>query len=346
MITFSHWKKDDYLTVVNKNLVKVYKNCGLEPIIKLKMIDKSITGAVYAENRIVITFQETADVIYQYDENGEVTRYNLGNHFNNIKVIKYLNGGSGHEYVLNIKDIDTNRSRFIIYDIEKQKEIAEIPMSGGLKDIEYYKNDSLLQLTKFCVDESRYTDDDDEMEYRIIMWDVESVGISKNYIEQKKAFKGYTGIYTTEKWEGGYCSQELSHNIHFPLFKYFLYYWPENLSVSAHGKFFLQFSKDIDGILIGSLNGEIKHCFKMPKGVTSKAHLFFNENENRLYVVENSVMIVYKILQNQEYIDQVNEMYDLTLKAQISVQNNREFEEIFYRCLHSANLELLCKHDI
>lgn len=351
---FSTWENNDYLTLFREDNIKVYRNDENNIFLEYNLPGLKINGAVYAEGMLNIT-TAAGNVIYRVNAAGEVNKLDLDRRYEMLKLWKYLPVDS--LYVMRVIDNGDRYTRWILFDMEKEEEIIELPMTSlPFTDVALYNRDTVFQMVKYRTLESRITDDDDEMEYRLIKYYIRDV---QKLNEKGAAFTSdilldYTGVLTFETWEGDYVTIErrygknvLGDYLRFPLFDYWSFNWPDDISISAYGTAFLQWSDDIHGIYIGSSkNGEIMYYFKAPDEVTEKADYYFNEKKNVLYIVENNVMRAYRIFQDSNLIRKINTQYNSAHMLGEHIERFSEFYQLFYGCLETAKLHLITEHTL
>lgn len=353
-IRFSTWENNDYLTLFKEDSIKVYKNEESNIFFEYNLPGSRINGAVYAEGMLNIT-TSGGNVIYRVNASGEINKLDLSRSYEMLKLWKYLSVDS--LYVIRVIDNGDRYTRWILFDMKKEEEIIELPMTTlPFTDIAMYDEDTVFQMVKYRTLESHITDDNDEMEYRLIKYNKRDI---QKLNEEGAAFTpdillDYTGVLTFETWEGDYVTIEHRYGknargdyLRFPLFDYWSFNWPEDISISAYGSAFLQWSEDIHGIYIGSSkNGEILYYFKAPDEVDEKADYYFNEKNNVLYIVENNVMRAYRVFQDSNLIRKINTQYNRSHMLGEHIEHFSDFCQLFYGCMETAELKLISEYTL
>lgn len=350
-ITFSTWDSNDYITFITKESIKVYCNDITNIFFEYITDTSKVNGSIFF-NGVLNYTKSDETIIYQVDLCNMCIEIDIKEKYEYIRIIKCLANSDRPLYVLRVIDQGKRYGRTIFYDIKENKEVLELPMvSYSLFDVEMIEKDIVIQITDYKKNVSLYEDDNDEMEYRIIKYNMNTIrnAMDNKGIVESKDLMDYTGVYVYETWEGIETAQELRYSrnlsgdwLHFPLFDYWGYNWPEEKSISAYGSAFLEWTDDYKGICIASTkNSDVMYYFEAPFGGTKKSKYYFNEKKKVIYIIDNNKIWIYKLNQNNELIIMVNDQYNKAHIAGKALQKFSEFDSLFNKCLYSAELKLI-----
>lgn len=347
-IIYNTWNGNDYITVVMGERIQVFRNDDENIYMEISR-EEGVNSAVFA------------DALYYTKEHKNIIKSLSGNtlkedtldEYSMVKIRKCLDIDRGW-FLLEVKDSQEkgNISRIIIYDMKEREEVLCVPFSNGFLDAALYGNNMILQLTNHWEDCSVYQDDDDEMQYKVVLYPIE---IAREYYLRgeempSKKLKSYIGIFSSEAWEGGYRSQEIGRNMHFSLFNMYGYHWPQPLSVSADTNF-IYWTDDYHGICCCDVkSSESIGYWVVPGQFSSKKSLFFyNEEKKYLYIFDKKEgLFVYRLSQDEQLLAEVNRLYNRAheMRQVLSRERGSEFEQKFNKCLYGAQLELLVSHNL
>lgn len=332
---FSIYDNKVYVTVLkDNNVVYVYESPHLKKVVEYNSdFGMQFTSAEFCGNNKIL-FTTKGDYGKVFIRGLATKVIDLSDDYCSVIIKKHLTGGSGQEYLLQGKSRKDGEIDFFVYDVDSEKIVTFIPLSRGCSDVEYIEDEKILALTKHI----RYMDDDDEMQYRIVSFDIKNYRSRNMTIEdQISKLDKYSGIYSMEDFMScQYVSQEIRNGFRSILFDNFLYDWSENCSISSLGRYYLQKNKDIKGILVGDVDtGDVVFFFELPSIIEKAEKFYFDDLENELYAVTSDKVYCYSVSQNSKLIQQVNQLYNQSF---MSLQQNAEFKKIFYKCLLSAEL--------
>ncbi len=220
MITnFMHYNNDDYLTVIENSKVLVYKLPCPKPIQQYHF-SQNINGAAFVFGRLFFSLENNGGSFgYMKDDNAY--EISLKENFVYVKILKLALDGDKIYIVYWGKDIN-NESYYAIYDLEGDS-YSKLPMCSCLKDISFCKKNTVIELVNYKVP-AQYMDDDENMTYRVIVWNKDKLWGDLGYQYCKNELDASIAIWSEEDWwSGNYYARELSSCTHYALFDYYLY---------------------------------------------------------------------------------------------------------------------------
>lgn len=317
--TFFSDLKGDYITLIFSKHINVYNDNKL--ILQCDISDLDINGAVYISDALYCT-QNLDNVIYIYKSEFLEDKIILPE-YKNIKIIKCIND-SKYWFVLEI-----NNGQLIAYDLINKRPLFLLPIQDNYIDIAVFENENAIMIG----DDVECELDDIGDSYNHTLLCSFHYNVLNGNIQILDQLEVHTFI---DNWDDHHINRTISrYNVKFPLFDTYLYYWLEELSISAYGKYIIYYSEDIKGIIISEFeNGNVYRLFVLPKKHTEESKYYFNELTNIFTIVNNGIIERYIIEQeSEEMIKELNEIYNDSYKNKKSVQEDDDFKSLFFQCL-------------
>lgn len=317
--TFFSDIKGDYITLIFSKYINVYNDNKF--ILQCDISDLDINGAVYLEGTLYCT-QNYDNIIYVYKLNSLKDKIIL-HEYENIKIIKCINS-TKYWFVLQI-----DARQIIAYDLINKRSLFLLPIQNNYIDIALFENENAIMVG----DDVEYELDDVGDSYNHTLLCSFHYNILNGDVQILDQLEVHTFI---DNWDDRHINTTISkYNMKFPLFDMYLYYWLEELSISAHGKYIIYYSNDIKGIIISEFeNGTVYQLFVLPKKYTKDSKYYFNELTNIFTIVNNGIIERYIIKQESEdALKELNKRYNDAYKNKKNVQEDDDFKSLFFQCL-------------
>ena len=338
---FSTYNNNDYLVIVNDALIRVYCNIESAPFFSRTTDNNNISSAVYFSNSFYFSNKKDNTLYcYKNQESEKEIIYEFDK-FEEIKIIKSFSNGEDGEVLISGNSKSGNNKCFI-FSLLKNKLVSFVPMSNGLKDIEYNSKGDIVQLINHNIEPSGYIDDEEKI-FKVIVYNFNKLKennekkLEINDADLTEELLGYISIFTDEDFYCRTYSEEISKHMHYPLFDNFMYNWPIELSISNDGNCIIYYCEDISGLIVANIDGTIKNYFYIEKGYTKDSLYYYNNDNNILYVCDNNSFSAFHLFQNDEIRDKLNKEYENAINESENLQYSFEFKKLLYEFLISVD---------
>ncbi len=309
--TISSVQELDYITIIFSNKVCVYRNSDL--LFEHNAIE--ISGAVYINDLLLYTVKED-NTLYT---NIAKTKFVLSK-YGSVKILKCISN-TNYWVVLELDD-----KSLVAYDLWAEEILFELPIQHNFLDMSIRENNIGMIIGEDIID--LYEDDQEYIKLKTFHFDVQNRNVE--VIDSLKIYNCY------DNWDDKYTSSVSSkHNMKIPLLNMYLYYFPQEMSISANGNYIVYYSDDIKGIIISDFqNGNVFRLFVLPVERTATTQYYFNENTNIFTIINGEYIERYIIEQTSDnLIGTLNKYYNDALINRKHLREDIEFKNLFYQVL-------------
>lgn len=311
----------DYFSILRPgNSIKLFENNDLKYEIELSD-ETPISSIVYKNNMIVYT-EADKDLLFVHNVETDtvVSEYDFTK-YDRIYVLKYVNDT---EKVV-LKAYKERQSFFVLFDLIEGKTICELEMRGEFYDFSMLQDDSYVLLCSCDRDVSVYAEDGDTLTTQLLQF-----RCNESAIEEIRRLMVYSEY---DSFDDVYRSfVKATGGARFPLFDFFMYYWPVEKSLTASGKYAVYYQEDVKGLIISEVAaGDVYKILTLPAAYKKEDTYYYNDETGVLSILVEDEVIQYLITElDANYIERLNNMYNKAYKEKRSLQKNFHFKRVLF----------------